>query len=156
MGYNFLPSELSAAFALQQLKKLKKNIRIREKNFKTLKEYFRKNHFKYIDLPEQNKNIKTGWLAYPVIIKKNRKFKRKKLQIFLEKNNIQTRTIFTGNILRQPLMNNRVYKKHKDSEVNSNNIMENGLLIGCHHGLSSKDISFIKKKFDLFFEKYVY
>ena len=156
MGYNFLPSELSAAFALQQLKKLKKNIRIREKNFKTLKEYFKKNHFKYIDLPEQNKNIKTGWLAYPVIIKKNRKFKRKKLQIFLEKNNIQTRTIFTGNILRQPLMNNRVYKKHKDSEINSNNIMENGLLIGCHHGLSSKDISFIKKKFDLFFEKYVY
>ncbi len=53
-------------------------------------------------------------------------------------------------------MNNRVYKKHKDSEINSNNIMENGLLIGCHHGLSSKDISFIKKKFDLFFEKYVY
>ena len=29
--------------------------------------------------------------------------KRKELQIFLEKNGIQTRTIFTGNIMRQPV-----------------------------------------------------
>ena len=33
LGYNFLPSEISAAFALEQLKKLKKNISIRNKNF---------------------------------------------------------------------------------------------------------------------------
>ena len=34
LGYNFLPSELSAAFAIEQIKKLKNNIRIRNKNFK--------------------------------------------------------------------------------------------------------------------------
>ena len=33
LGYNFLPSELSAAFALEQIKKLKNNIFIRNKNF---------------------------------------------------------------------------------------------------------------------------
>ena len=37
MGYNFLPSEISAAFALEQIKKLKENIRIRNRNFKLLK-----------------------------------------------------------------------------------------------------------------------
>ena len=36
-GYNFLPSEISAAFAIEQLKKLKKNISSREKNFTILK-----------------------------------------------------------------------------------------------------------------------
>ena len=33
LGYNFLPSEISAAFALEQIKKLKKNISTRSKNF---------------------------------------------------------------------------------------------------------------------------
>ena len=33
MGYNFLPSEISAAFALEQIKKLNNNIKIRNKNF---------------------------------------------------------------------------------------------------------------------------
>ena len=76
------------------------------------------------------------------------------MQIFLEKNSIQTRTIFTGNILRQPIMKKRFYKKHKKAEVNSNNIMKNGLLLGCHHGLRKKDIDFMKKKIDLFFKEY--
>ena len=39
-GYNFLPSEMSAAFALEQIKKLKKNIKLREYNFQKLKNFF--------------------------------------------------------------------------------------------------------------------
>ena len=42
MGYNFLPSEISAAFALEQIKKLKNNISIRDKNFSYLKNFFSK------------------------------------------------------------------------------------------------------------------
>ena len=156
LGYNFLPSEISAAFALEQLKKLKSNIKIREKNFKSLKDFFKKEYNEFVDLPTQEKGLRTGWLAYPVILKKEKKISRTKLQIFLEKNSIQTRTIFTGNILRQPIMKKRIYKKHKDSEINANNIMINGLLLGCHHGLVEKDLNFMKKKIDLFFKKYVY
>ena len=52
------------------------------------------------------------------------------LQIFFEKNNIQTRTIFTGNILRQPIMKNLKYKKHQRSEGIADDVMENGILIG--------------------------
>ena len=155
LGYNFLPSEISAAFALEQLKKLKSNIKIREKNFKSLKDFFKKEYNEFVDLPTQEKGLRTGWLAYPVILKKEKKISRTKLQIFLEKNSIQTRTIFTGNILRQPIMKKRIYKKHKDSEINANNIMINGLLLGCHHGLVEKDLNFMKKKIDLFFKKYV-
>jgi CDP-6-deoxy-D-xylo-4-hexulose-3-dehydrase len=138
-GYNFLPSEISAAFALEQLKKLKKNLAIRNKNFLYLKNFFSKNN-KFFEVPEKNKNIKTGWLAFPLLIKKNKFFDRTDLQIFLEKNNIQTRTIFTGNILKQPIMKNQKYKKHKESEINSTDIMTRGMLLGCHQGLSLNDL----------------
>ena len=83
------------------------------------------------------------------------KLNRQKLQIFLEKKGIQTRTIFTGNILRQPIMKKRSYKKVKNAELNSNNIMSNGLLIGCHHGLNDKDLDYIKKTFSLFMKEHV-
>ena len=51
-------------------------------------------------LPKQLPNSRTGWLALALTIKDNAPFKRPKMQIFLEKRNIQTRTVFTGNILR--------------------------------------------------------
>ena len=149
LGYNFLPSEISAAFALEQLKKLSKNISIRNKNFQFLKNFFRE-HSKYFKLPEFYSNVKTAWLAFPLVIKKNNKFNRRQLQIFLEKNKIQTRTIFTGNILKQPIMKNLRYKKHNKSQSVSNDVMENGILIGCHQGLKYKDLLNITKVFKKF------
>ena len=121
----------------------------REKNFSILKKFFKKYPFIF-DLPVQDKYLKTAWLAYPVIIKKDAKLDRKDLQIFLEKSGIQTRTIFTGNILRQPIMKNQIYKKVKNSEINANFVMTNGMLIGCHHGLTLPEINFMIKKFKEF------
>ena len=153
-GYNFLPSEISAAFALVQLKKLKNNIAIRNKNFDYLKRYFKQyNHL--FDLPEQYPGVITPWLAFPLVIKKNKYFKRKKLQIYLEKNNIQTRTIFTGNILKQPIMRFKKFKKINNAEAVSNNVMENGILIGCHQDLKMKDLKFITITFDKFLKRYL-
>ena len=142
LGYNFLPSEISAAFALEQIKKLKNNISIRNKNFEYLGNFFKTyNHF--FKLPEVNKGVKTPWLAFPLVIKKNQFFDRKKLQIFFEKNNIQTRTIFTGNILKQPVMKSRFYKKHKDCDYVANDVMKNGILLGCHQGMIKSDLKYI-------------
>ena len=84
------------------------------------------------------------------MVKKNKKFTRKDLQIFLEKNNIQTRTIFTGNILKQPVMKNKIYKISENAQKISNDVMENGILIGCHQGLTSSDINYIFKIFNKF------
>tara|TARA_X000001036_G_scaffold438565_1_gene486766 strand:+ start:849 stop:2054 length:1206 start_codon:yes stop_codon:yes gene_type:complete len=152
MGYNFLPSEISAAFALEQIKKLKKNIKARNKNFKYLENFFRKfNNF--FNLPEQYSGVKTPWLAFPLVIKKNKLFNRKKMQIFLEKNNIQTRTIFTGNILRQPAMKNRYHKKHYNCNSVANDVMKNGILVGCHQGMKKRQLDYICNTF-LKFIKY--
>ena len=149
LGYNFLPSEISAAFALEQLKKLKNNIKIRNRNFKKLEQFF-ENYKHFFKLPEQYKNVITPWLAFPLVIKKNKFFNRKELQIYFEKNNIQTRTIFTGNILKQPVMKNKIYKYNPRCNEVANDVMKNGILLGCHHGLTLTDVNMICSKFKNF------
>ena len=153
LGYNFLPSEISAAFALEQIKKLKNNIYIRNKNFEYLKNFF-KRYENFFKLPEQNIGVNTPWLAFPLVIKKNNIFNRKKMQIFFEKNNIQTRTIFTGNILKQPVMKNRVYKKHKNCNEIANDVMKNGILLGCHQGMKKSELDYICSTFKRFLKKW--
>ena len=153
LGFNFLPSEISAAFALEQLKKLKKNIEIRVKNFERILNFF-KTYPQFFNFPSQLKEVKTGWLAYPIIIKDNSKIKRRDMQIFLEKKGIQTRTIFTGNILRQPIMRKKKYKKVVNCSINSDNIMKNGILIGCHQGLKNKEIKYVFSSVKKFLEKF--
>ncbi len=146
LGYNFLPSEISATFAIEQIKKLKNNINIRNKNFDYLKKFFG-NYSDLFNLPEQYKNVKTPWLAFPLVIKENKYFNRKEMQIFFEKNNIQTRTIFTGNILKQPVMRNKIYKKHPQCDAIANNVMKNGILLGCHQGMKKNELNYICQTF---------
>ena len=152
IGYNFLPSEISAAFALEQLKKLKQIVNKRIQNFELIKKFF-KRYGEYFKLPDQLKYVKTGWLAFPLVIRKTSGIKRKKLQIYLEKMGIQTRTIFTGNILRQPIMKKRKFKLQKNTSEISDDVMENGLLIGCHHGLKKEEINYMFKAFETFLKR---
>mgnify|MGYP001365341356 FL=1 len=151
LGYNFLPSEISATFAIEQIKKLKDNIQIRNKNFDYLKDFFN-NYSDLFNLPEQYKNVKTPWLAFPLVIKDNKYFNRKEMQIYFEKNNIQTRTIFTGNILKQPVMKNRKYKKHPQCDAIADNVMKNGILLGCHQGMKKNELDYICQTFIKFFK----
>jgi len=141
-GYNFEPSEIGASFGLVQLKKFKYFTKLRNKNFKKHYDFFKKlNNF---IVPRVSKNVKTNFLAYPIILKKNVKFTRKEFQIYLEKNNIQTRPIFTGNLLRHPAFSSLISNRNKlNGYKNSDYIMKYGLLIGCHQGLLDKDIAYI-------------
>ncbi len=142
-GYNFEPSEVGAAFGLAQLKKFKKFSKLRNQNFKLHFNFFKKLK-KYFLLPSVNKNVKTNFLAYPIILNDKNKFSRKEFQIHLEKNNIQTRPIFSGNILRHPGFKNLIGKKNNLNRFkNSDYIKKHGLLIGCHQGLSNKEIRYI-------------
>ncbi len=142
-GYNFEPSEIGAAFGLEQLKKFRYFSRLRNRNFKYHISFFKKLN-KYFVIPRIDRKVRTNFLAYPVILKSNTKFTRKDFQIFLEKHNIQTRPIFSGNILRHPAFQKLISSKNKLNNFKSSDyIMKNGLLIGCHQGLSNKDIFYI-------------
>jgi CDP-4-dehydro-6-deoxyglucose reductase, E1 len=139
IGHNLEPSELGAAFGLVQLKKLKKNLRLRQKNFNIHSKFFKK-YSKFFILPKQLDNSKTGWLAYPLTIRPESPFTRTEMQIYLEKRNIQTRVVFTGNIIRQPGFKKIKMKKNQNGYPEADNVMKNGILLGCHHGLSKKMI----------------
>lgn len=137
LGYNLEPSEMGAAFGLVQLNKLDHNITEREKNFDYMMDFF-KPYEKWFILPNQLPNSRTGWLAFAITIKDEAPFTRKEFQIFMEKRNIQTRTVFTGNVARQPLFKKVTYKIADEGCPNADHVMRGGVLLACHHGLTDE------------------
>ena len=149
IGYNFEPSELGAAFGLVQLNKLKQNIKLRENYFKQHYDFFSEYEDWFI-LPQQLVNSVTGWLAFPLTLKDNAPFTRTQIQVFLEKRNIQTRTVFTGNILKQPGFSKILHKKNTQGYKNADKVMRGGILFAVHHGLTEAMIDHIHSSFKLF------
>ena len=151
-GYNIEPSEMGAAFGLVQLGKLQHNINEREKNYNTHLAFFKK-HEEFFILPKQLENCRTGWLAFPVTVRDTAPFTRTELQIFLEKRNIQTRTVFTGNILRQPGFVNIERKESKAGYPESDKVMRGGMLLGCHHGITPEMMNHMHESIYLFLKE---
>ena len=143
IAYNFLPSEISAAFALVQLKKLNVNIEKRISNFAFLRDnlIYSDNFF----IPKTYENVITGWLAFPLILQNKLADKRRDMQIYLEKEGIQTRTIFTGNIMRQPVANKFEWDSYGSFEV-SDEIMRSGILLGSHNRQPKENLEFLVSK----------
>ncbi|MCH9634301.1 MAG: dTDP-4-dehydro-2,6-dideoxy-D-glucose 3-dehydratase [Chlamydiae bacterium] len=150
-GYNLEPSEIGAAFGLVQLKKLEANIKLREQWFNK-HTAFLKQYENWFILPKQLEQSRTGWLAYPIVIKDDAPFKRTELQIFLENRNIQTRTVFTGNILRQPCFtqSDLKYKRQAEDFIHADSVMRGGMLIACHNGLSKEMFDHVQNSIQLF------
>ncbi len=151
IGYNLEGSEIGAAFGLAQLEDLDKNIAERIKNFNIQTEFFN-SYSEYFVTPSVTDKAHTAWLAYPIIIKEDAPFNRRDFQIYLEKNNIQTRTVFTGNITKQPGFKDIEMRKI-ESLKNSDNIMKNAVLLACHHGLNDQMLSHMHSTIEDFIKK---
>lgn len=148
-GYNIEPSEMGAAFGLVQLDDLANNIDARTNNYNKMRQFFEQ-YEEYFILPKQLPDSRTGWLAFAVTVKDNAPFIRRDLQIFLEKRNIQTRTVFTGNILRQPGFKNVASKTTANGYPESDKVMKGGMLLACHHGLNEEQIAHVMDSITLF------
>ena len=148
-GYNIEPSEMGAAFGIVQLNKLKHNIDSRTANYARLREFFSQ-YEEFFILPKQLPNSRTGWLAMALTIRESAPFIRRDLQIFLEKRNIQTRTVFTGNILRQPGFKNEAHKASHNGYPEADKVMRGGMLLACHHGLRNEQIEHIMESVTAF------
>ena len=96
-------------------------------------------------VPTSYENVETGWLAFPLILQNELAYKRKEIQIFLENNGIQTRTIFTGNILRQPVAKKFKWASFGSFDI-SDNIMESGILLGCHNRQTKEKMDYMLGK----------
>ncbi len=141
-GYNIEPSEMGAAFGLVQLDKLGKNLDIRTENYTRMRKFFEQ-YEEFFILPNQLPNSRTGWLAFATTLRETAPFIRRDMQIFLEKRNIMTRTVFTGNILRQPGFKHLPSKVAKGGYPESDKVMRGGMLMACHHGLSDAQINHV-------------
>lgn len=154
VGYNFQPIEMQAAFGLAQLKRLKKFSAIRKRNFTALVRFFQK-YDRYFILPETIKGADTNWLAFPLTIKPGAPFSRFELIKYLENNEVQTRPIFTGNILRQPSLSFLVKKNSPGNFRSADIVMRNSFLIGCHHGLTPVHLLRLRGIFNSFLNRYL-
>lgn len=153
IGYNFQVTELSAAFGLEQLKRLKKFGASRKKRFSELTK-FAKKYERFFTLPRQHAKVETNWLAFPLTLKPGTPFTRAEITKYLEEENIQTRPIFTGNILRQPAFKGVKHRKAVKEFPVADYVMRNGFLIGAHHGLSDAQMNYLLAKLESFLSRY--
>lgn len=148
VGYNFEPSEMGAAFGIAQLEKLQTHFESRERFFEQHLAFF-KQYEEWFVLPKTLEGTRTAWYAFPLTLKENAPFKRTELQIFFEKNGIQTRAIFAGNILRQPGFKNILHRSQKHGYPVADSVTKGGILLPCHHGMTDKMVAHIHETFKL-------
>ena len=153
IGYNLEGNEVGAAFGLAQLRNLKNNIIRRQENFLLQCDFF-KNYNDYFDIPKVLPDVSTAWLAFPLLLKENISFNRKQFQIYLEEKDIQTRVVFTGNILRQPMCRNIEKVVTKRGLSNSDLIMKNGVLLPLHHGMTEDMFERLHHTIDQFISEF--
>ena len=152
LGYNLKMNEAAAAFGLVQLKKLDGFLKKRTYNFKKLKQFFSK-YEKWFHLPYLLEGAETNWLAFPLTVRKNAPFTRYDFLKHLESKGIQTRVLFSGNIVRHPVYKDIKFKI-SGSLKNADTIMASSLLLGCHQALTDSDIQYVQRASEEFFEKY--
>ncbi|MDR6266702.1 aminotransferase class I/II-fold pyridoxal phosphate-dependent enzyme [Roseobacter sp. N2S] len=153
LGYNVEPSEMGAAFGRVQLSKLDKNIKAREENFRQQLAFF-KAFEEWFVLPRQLPNSRTGWLSFPITVRENAPFTRRDMQIYFEQKDIQTRPVFTGNILRQPAMKGVAVKTGSGGYPVADDVMRGGVLLACHHGLDQPQIDYMHETFTDFAKQF--
>lgn len=147
IGYNFQILDSQAAVGRVQLKKAKKIKALRKKNFDYLYKHLEK-HDELI-LPVSPKGSDVCWFAFPLTTIGN----RGKLVAHLEKNGIETRSMFAGNITRHPAYKNTKFKIGPDGLKHADYILRQSLWIGVHPRMTQKDREYVVNVFDKYYEK---
>jgi len=148
-GWNFEPSELSAAFGLVQLDKLDENLARRQRSFAITSSHLAKYPHLFI-LPQLTDGIETGWHMFPFIIQPDSGIRRADLQQWMESHGVDTRMVWTGNITRQPMLRGQEFRVPADGLPNADRVMEWGLIVPNNHSLSDDDCNYIGECIDGF------
>ena len=145
LAWNFEPSEIGAAFGLEQLKKLPENHARRQRNFKLYTDFFGQHQERFV-LPRQLADVETAWLCYPLTIRADAGFERAELQQYLDDHGVDTRTVWTGNATRQPMLSGVTVRTPPTGLPVADQIMEFGFVLPCNHGMSDDDVSFVTER----------
>lgn len=142
LAWNFEPSEMGAAFGLAQLDKLDDNLARRRRNFDGYTERLRA-HEDRVVLPRPLPELETAWLGYPLVLRPEAGFERPDLQVFLDGHGIDTRTIWTGNVARQPMVRGHRLVLPEDGLPGADLVMERGVLLPLSHAIDDDTLGFV-------------
>lgn len=169
LGYNLKITDWQAACALSQLSKLDGFIEKRKANFTKL--FMGLKQFQnYFILPSWESGAEPSWFGFLMTVKKDAPFNKIALCRFLEENNIGTRQLFAGNILRQPAfteenitlrIKNSALLNSKDltdadyaNLPNTDEVMNASFWVGVWPGLSEEEIERTISVFAKFIEQH--
>ena len=130
-GYNLKATEMQASIGVAQLKKLNEFTKQRRENFEYLKDNL-KDLESHLILPEATVNSNPSWFGFLITVKEG--VDRNELVQFIESNNIQTRMLFAGNMIKHPCFD-QLREQQSGYRVvgdlrNTDHIMENTFWIG--------------------------
>jgi len=148
IGFNLKVTEMQAAIGVAQLKKLPKFIEKRKENFNTLQKMLVHYEDRLL-LPKALPNSDPSWFVYVITVKEESGFTRNELTSFLENNQIETRNLFSGNLLRHPAYEN-IEKRIVGDLKNTDLIMNNTFFIGVYPGIDEAQLDWIEKSFQRF------
>lgn len=147
-GYNLKATDMQAAIGCGQLNKLDKFTKCRKENWNTLRDSLKKVE-DVIILPEPEKNSDPSWFGFLMTVADDASFTRDELSNYLEENNIQTRNLFAGNIIKHPCFDEMRESgtgfRTVGSLKNTDKIMTSSLWIGVYPGMNKDKLKFMIK-----------
>ena len=147
-GYNLKVTDMQAAIGCAQLEKLPDFIKARQENWQYLRTQLNALDNVLI-LPEKMENSKPSWFGFLMTVRVEAKFTRDELVRHLEYNNIQTRMLFAGNLIKHPCFD-EMRKSGKGYRVigtldKTDMIMNNTFWIGVYPGMTKANLEYMVK-----------
>jgi CDP-6-deoxy-D-xylo-4-hexulose-3-dehydrase len=148
IGYNLKLTDMQAAIGVAQLIKLSSFITARKNNFRFLFEMLQP-YNDYLILPKALPNSDPAWFSFVITVKPDAGFTRNELTRFLEFNKIETRNLFSGNLLKHPAFEN-IERRVVGDLTNTDIIMNNTFFIGVYPGIKTPQLDWIASVFTRF------
>lgn len=142
VAYGFIPNEAGAAFGQVQLDKLDEFTRLRNQVFDSHSRFAARHEDVFIR-PTLLADVETTWINFPLQLRPETGWSRRALQVHLEAHGIVTRTIFSGNITRQPMMRDVEYRADPDGYPVADQIMHQGVCLPCHPTMTAEDCAYL-------------
>jgi CDP-6-deoxy-D-xylo-4-hexulose-3-dehydrase len=153
LGYNLKITDMQAAIGVAQLDKLPLFKDRRYENWLTLREGLKDLTDVFV-LPEHPAEARPSPFGFALTVKKGVGFSREELTAFLESHKIQTRTVFAGNIVRQPAVFNGKLKYRVSGDLsNTDTVMRSTFWVGVYPGLTKEMLSFMIERIRTFVAK---
>jgi len=151
IGYNLKMTELQAAIGVAQLDKLPSFIEKRKKHFRLIYEGL-KRYEEHLILPAHHPMADPSWFAFPITVRPGAPFTRKQVTRFLEDRNVETRYLFSGNILEQPGYRG-IERRVVGDLPNSDVVLRGAFFVGVYPGLDETRIAYMLDAFHDFFAR---